>query len=182
EDNKKRVLVIRARDASCDWVMGDDLILEVKGDETMIDVQEILKSIKGIPVTRASLWKGTDPPSPISDKHMEWNLNRNGLYDGDMIEVRPSRSNQWLWHPLEWYEEHILKEVIRITEESRWKGRGCPLSYITAEVPMPPPLHRQSLRGLLRKYPERIRLELDLVSQRFYVQSNSNKWLLPSSA
>ncbi|CAN0126454.1 unnamed protein product [Discosporangium mesarthrocarpum] len=163
-----------------DWVMGDDLILEVTGDESIVEIQEMIKSIKGVPVTRMSIWKGENASGPMSDKHMTWSLSRNGLYHEALIEVRPTRPNQWLWHPLEWYEERVLKDVEDIAQEEKWKG-SCPLVELQAAVPMPPPLRRQSLRGLLRKHPERLRLEMDVVSQRFYVIPNEGKFLLPSS-
>lgn len=39
EQEEPRTLVIRAQDG--EWIMGDDLILNVTGDETVIEIQEV---------------------------------------------------------------------------------------------------------------------------------------------
>lgn len=39
EGEKPRTLVIRAQDG--DWLMGEDLVLTVTGDETVVEIQEV---------------------------------------------------------------------------------------------------------------------------------------------
>eukprot|EP00903_Cladosiphon_okamuranus_P014498 g13448.t1 len=175
-----RTLVVRAMDG--DWKMGEDVILPVSGDETIVEIQQEIKGIKGVPVTRMVAFKeGQD--SRISDKHLTWSLSRNGLYAGDVLVVRPSRPNQWLWHPLEWYEERLLKSAEAVASSSPWAEQktGCPLSVLEKEVVVPPPLSRYSLKAILRKFPDRIRLQLDVVSQKFVAYPNKDDLLLPSS-
>lgn len=59
-------------------------------------------------------------------------------------QIRPTRPNQWLWHPLEWYEEGLLQAVEDFTSSSQWAppARGCPLSVLEENVAVPPPLRR----------------------------------------
>lgn len=42
EEKQKRTVVVRAQDG--DWVMGDDIILHVTGDETIIEIQEVISN------------------------------------------------------------------------------------------------------------------------------------------
>lgn len=37
-----RTLVVRAKDG--DWVMGEDLVLTVTGDETVVEIQEVISA------------------------------------------------------------------------------------------------------------------------------------------
>lgn len=39
EEEECRTLVVRAKDG--DWIMGDDLVLPVTGDETVVEIQEV---------------------------------------------------------------------------------------------------------------------------------------------
>ncbi|CAM9130600.1 unnamed protein product [Scytosiphon promiscuus] len=184
EGEDTRTLVVRAIDG--EWIMGDDLILTVTGDETIVEIQQarefVIKSMKGVPITRMVAFK-EEQEARISDKHMTWSLSRNGLYDGEVLVIRPSRPNQWLWHPLEWYEERLLKEAEAVASSSPWVewGTGCPLSALQKKVLVPPPLSRDSLKGILRKFPDRLRLQLDVVSQEFVAFPNKDNLLLPSS-
>ena len=59
-------------------------------------------------------------------------------------QIKPTRPNQWLWHPFEWYEERLLKAVEDLASSSPWVqlGRGCPLSVLEENVMVPPPLGR----------------------------------------
>lgn len=59
-------------------------------------------------------------------------------------QIRPSRPNQWLWHPVEWYEERLLKSVEAVASSSPWaeQNMGCPLSVLEEEIVVPPPLSR----------------------------------------
>ncbi|CAM9260081.1 unnamed protein product [Hapterophycus canaliculatus] len=184
EGKNIRTLVVRAIDG--EWIMGDDLILTVTGDETIVDIQQarrfVIKSTKGVPITRMVVFKEAQE-TRISDKHMTWSLSRNGLYDGNVLVIRPSRSNQWLWHPLEWYEERLLKKAEEVASASPWAdwGTGCPLSTLQKEVLVPPPLSRDSLKAILRKFPDRLRLRLDVVTQDFVAFPNKEEMLPPSS-
>lgn len=60
------------------------------------------------------------------------------------LQIKPTRPNQWLWHPLEWYEERLLKTVEDTASSSPWaqRGKGCPLSVLEDKVLVPPPLGR----------------------------------------
>ncbi|CAN0054890.1 unnamed protein product [Ectocarpus sp. 4 AP-2014] len=180
EEEEVRTLVVRAIDG--EWVMGEDLILPVTGDETIVEIQQVIKGMKGVPLTRMVAFK-EESESRISDKHMTWSLSRNGLYAGAVLVLRPSRPNQWLWHPLEWYEERLLKAAEDVASSSPWAemGTGCPLSILEKEVLVPPPLRRDSLKGILRRSPDRLRLQLDVVSQKFVAFPNKDEMLLPSS-
>lgn len=40
EEEEVRTLVIRARDG--DWIMGEDLVLPVTGQETVVEILEVL--------------------------------------------------------------------------------------------------------------------------------------------
>ncbi|CAN0079345.1 unnamed protein product, partial [Pylaiella littoralis] len=179
EEEEVRTLVIRAMDG--DWIMGDDVVLPVTGDETVVDIQQI-KGIKGVPTTRMVAFKEGEE-NRISDKHLTWSLSRNGLYAGDVLVIRPSRPNQWLWHPFEWYEKRLLKSAEDIASSSPWAElrTGCPLSVLQERITVPPPLSRDSLKAILRKFPDRLRLQLDVVSQKFVVFPNRGKMLLPLS-
>eukprot|EP00953_Heterococcus_sp_UTEX-ZZ885_P010031 5866-Heterococcus_DN1.PRE.5 len=108
EIEQERTLIVRAIQDG--WVMGDDLVLQVTGAETVIEVQEMIKAKKGIGVTRMVLHK-QDSPKPLEDRYYSWDLNRVSLYDGCVLEVHPNRANNWLWHPIAWYEAALLNSA-----------------------------------------------------------------------
>lgn len=170
------MLVVRAIDQD-GWIMGEDLVLDVTGSETLTEIQEWIKAQKHIGVTRQVIYK-EGSAKPLEDKYLDWDLNRLGLYNGQMVELRPYRRDSWLWHPLEWYERSYLTQVKQFLK----KENGiAPLTQIEALFALPPPLRRQSVRAVLRKYPEDLLLELDAITGRFHVKENVDM-LLPSSA
>lgn len=58
---------------------------------------------------------------------------------------------------------------------------SCALSAGVAPLLSPCCTRRDSLKGILRRFPDRLRLELDLVSEKFVVYPNQEAMLLPSS-
>ncbi|CAM9874923.1 unnamed protein product [Ascophyllum nodosum] len=162
--------------------MGEDLVLPVSGKETVVEIEEVIKAIKGVPVTRMVAFKGEDD-FRISDEQMTRSLIQNRLFSGNILLIRPTRPNQWRWHPLEWYEERLLQTVESVVRSNirTSLARGCPLSLLQEKIAVPPPLQRDSLRAIIRRFPDRLRLDLDVVSQRFTVFPNKEEMLPPSS-
>lgn len=59
-------------------------------------------------------------------------------------QIRPTRPNQWLWHPEEYYEEMLLTAVEEFVERhtNALQGGECPLSALREAIAVPPPLRR----------------------------------------
>eukprot|EP00611_Tribonema_gayanum_P000220 TRINITY_DN1015_c0_g1_i2.p2 TRINITY_DN1015_c0_g1~~TRINITY_DN1015_c0_g1_i2.p2 ORF type:complete len:106 (-),score=25.26 TRINITY_DN1015_c0_g1_i2:313-630(-) len=96
-----------------------------------------------------------------------------GLYNGSVIEVHPLKANTWLWHPLQWYEDAVLKQVLETCAVTAKRTFHIPLAVAESSVAMLPPLRHQSLRALLRKYPEKVLMEHDMERGVFFISPNA---------
>eukprot|EP00953_Heterococcus_sp_UTEX-ZZ885_P039775 20372-Heterococcus_DN1.PRE.4 len=53
------------------------------------------------------------------------------LYDGCVLEVHPNRANNWLWHPIAWYEAALLNSLVAGSTTMR---RNIEVAYATHSI------------------------------------------------
>ena len=95
----------------------------------------------------------------VSERLFDWSLRRLGIHDEYTVMVEPTHPTGWLWNSEEFYLAALLDRVeATIVEGGRGRVRLADLRLET------PPFMRYTLRTLLRQYPERFQLTVNINS------------------
>ena len=147
------------------WIMGEDWKVEVKIEKTLPEIFELIHSRRPhIPANRIN---GFLKSKQIPENRYNWNVSRIGISNESILIVRPTIRGGWLWHPLSYYHDKYLREIANVIISSP-DGRIL-VDEIEASAPRPPVIE-QSVKVLLRRYPERIFLRTDIYSCKTWAQ------------
>ena len=151
------------------WVMGDDVPVTLDANDPISALVAAVLEAKRIPESRLALF--IPPDRPIEPATFSWTLRRFGIYDGSVVEVRPTAPHVWLWHPLRTYEERLIEAA-----EAVLRGRDdrCLALEVLAPLVFKPPCLTGGLKSFLRKYPDRFHMETDVVARKTSVTVNAN--------
>lgn len=161
-----------------DWVMGEDWVVDLHNQTTMVEIKQYVETHRGISRHRIQLrMKGKVCPT----NREIWTLRRLGIYDGYVIQVEPTLSGAWLWNPKEYYINKLLDEVSAIIESTTSAGSAgrINLKHLNAKI-KPPPCIKTSLRVFLRQYPERIYMHTDTTEGDIWVHVTKRPFQLPT--
>ena len=89
----------------------------------------------------------------------DWSLRRHGIHDGYILILEPTHYCGWLWNSEEYYIDKLLDQVeaLIVGEDAK----QMKLSDLAKKVELPPFI-KYSLRTLLRQFPERFQLTVDV--------------------
>jgi hypothetical protein len=146
------------------WEMGEDWEVFRPFASTMYDLRVMIEEEKGINRNRIMLRLKGKILQPARDK---WTLRRLGLYDGYVIQVEPTMSGSWWWHPLPHYIDKFIHELEDFLD--RQAEGGIYLSDMIPQIAIPPPI-KQSLRVFLRMYPDHFHIYCDVRKNTFWVR------------
>ena len=169
---------VTLRPVDKDWVMGEDWVVDLHNQTTMVEIRQYVETHRGISKHRIQLrMKGKVCPT----NREIWTLRRLGIYDGYVIQVEPTLSGAWLWNPKEYYINKLLDEVSAIIESTTSAGSAgrINLKQLNAKI-KPPPCIKTSLRVFLRQYPERIYMHTDTTEGDIWVHLTKRPFQLPT--
>lgn len=156
------------------WEMGEDWEVFRPFASTMYDLRVMIEEEKGINRNRIMLRLKGKILQPARDK---WTLRRLGLYDGYVIQVEPTMSGSWWWHPLPHYIDNFIHELEDFLD--RQAEGGIYLSDMVPQIVIPPPI-KQSLRVFLRMYPDHFHIYCDVRKNTFWVRRTQRLLEVPS--
>lgn len=174
DPDKIPVVEIVLRPVNQGWSMGEDWHVLRPLTSTMYDLRVFLEEEKGINRNRIMLRvKG----KLFAASKEKWTFRRLGLYDGYVIDIEPTMSGSWWWHPIEHYAEIFIQRIESLLE--RAPGGGLFLHDLEPVVEMPPPI-KKSLKVFLRIYPERFFLYSDTKKNTTWVRRTTNLIEIPA--
>ena len=155
-------ILLTFRPVDREWVMGDDMIIDVDNGLRLDSLFKVLSDKKRIPKSRFKLHVPPDrfyawENGKVGGK-ADWTVRRAGFYSKSIIKIEPIFPLAWLWHDLDWYEASYI-EIIRAALEGCGEARGLSLQELAAATEKPPPL-RCTLRAFLRKWPDKFHMEV----------------------
>lgn len=124
---------------------------------------EKIESIKGIPACRQQMRLASKKLIPKAREI--WPLRRHGILSGHKIFVEPTRPGIWTWYPVEYYKENLILQVIEVLAQV---NTDMSIDEMEKKVQCPPCIDT-SLRTVLRQYPHRIRLRMDVGNSILWV-------------
>lgn len=155
------------------WSMGEDWEIARPLSSTMYDLRVLIEETRGINRHRIMLRvKGKIFP-PARDK---WTFRRLGLYDGFVIQVEPTMSGTWWWHPKQHYIDKFIKELEDFLDQQPEKGIF--LTEMIPQISIPPPI-KQSLRIFLRMYPDHFNIYYDVRKNTMWIRRTQSVLQLP---
>lgn len=143
--------------ASAGWRMGADVELGTSDAATFGDLGRAVARLRPhiSPLRVRFVLAGQKLVDP---SRADWSLRRHGVHDGYVLCVQPTISDGWYWNDREYYVQQSLSAV---AEGVAGAGGRVDLAELVARVALPP-LLKGSLRTLLRQYPERFLLEVNV--------------------
>ena len=82
-------IIIRPIDG--EWVMGEDWVISVHKDFTMLDLKNYIHKERGISPFRQQLRLKNG--KLVQESKMQWSIRRHGLGNGYILKVEPTLSN-----------------------------------------------------------------------------------------
>lgn len=147
------VVFVRPQDQG-GWVLGEDLSFNVDDAISLTQLKLIINEQRKH-VSPHRMQFRLSGQKLVSDKFYEWTLRRHGIHDEYLIFVEPTLPAGWLWNSEEYYIERCLDEVAL-----RLIVSPMELKQLAKSTKLPPFLSN-SLRSLLRQYPERFHLTVN---------------------
>lgn len=158
----------------CDgWNMGEDWEVILPLTLTFYNLKAFIETERGINRHRIMLRLKGKALAPSKEK---FTFRRIGLYDGYVIQVEPTMSGSWWWHPYGHYEEKFLAQIEAHLNACPEKG-----AFLSDLIPVfiPPPPINKGLRILLRIHPERFHIYCDIKNNTFWVRRSKTILELP---
>lgn len=171
------------------WIMGEDMSMDVNPLLSIKDLRGEIEKEKcridtdaaegsHVFVSRHRMQLRVNGKAIVPSKE-NWTLRRFGVYEGMILQVNvlsspiaililmlmflqvePTISGDWYWHPFEYYEDQFMEKVLRSIRSS--STMPLSLSELGAMVgALPPPLRHGDLKAFLRRYPEKVHLLCD---------------------
>eukprot|EP00968_Pinguiococcus_pyrenoidosus_P020738 scaffold2534_cov260-Pinguiococcus_pyrenoidosus.AAC.3 len=160
---KMRVLVTPVE---AGWLMGAALRIPLRGNETFWRLLDILDDYKELDFSRYDI---IVPPKkePVPRENWDFLLRRLGIHDKRSIRLSPKYPNLFLWHPIKVYEHYWIAKVAATVEEAG--GEGIDYRELRAQCPRPRPLHSFRPKSLLRRYPDKLYMEVEAFTGKMCV-------------
>jgi hypothetical protein len=159
-------IIIQPYDGS--WRMGEDYVLNISIDQTVIQLMQLIEKIKGISAHRQQIRLSNN--KLITKSREIWALRRHGIQNNTKIKIEPTRPGAWLWNDYEYYVEKFLSEIIHLLHQTT---SPILLSELEQRVAYPP-CFISTFRVFLRQHPDRILLRTDLGNGNIWVQLTRN--------
>jgi hypothetical protein len=164
-------IILQPYDGS--WRMGEDYVLNISIDQTVIQLMQLIEKIKGISAHRQQFRLSNH--KLIAKSREIWALRRHGIQNNTKIKIEPTRPGAWLWNDFEYYVEKLLSEIIDLLHE-----RSSPILLAELEQRLfYPPCFPSSFRVFLKQHPDRILLRTDLGNGNIWVQLTKGEIQLP---
>jgi hypothetical protein len=134
-----------------DWVMGDDYEMTCPFDLSITNLKKIIEEERGIHHERVNVIHPRAKKA-IERNRESWSLRRQGIGNRDILIFKPTAPGGWTWHPIQYYHEQIINQIIaEILLESNYVR----MMDMEKKIVKPPPV-RESLAVLVKQYPDRI--------------------------
>lgn len=146
------------------WRMGEDYILNISIDSTVIHLMECIEKLKGISSHRQQFRLSNQ--KLIQKSREIWALRRHGIQNNSKIKIEPTRPGGWLWNDMEYYVEKLLNEII---EKLMKRSSPILMTELEKQIFYPPCFH-YSFRVFLRQHPDQILMRTDLGSGNIWIQ------------
>lgn len=173
-DPEEKVIHIRIKAVDNNWVMGDDIDILMKSNETIRELANEISNEKGISPKRMSFL--ISPRRVISPDKWELSLSKNGIYDGTKMTIQPTFPGCWQWESRIYYVKQTLDKLIEVVEQRGLEDDDfrVTLDELSKNVLFPPPMKRDKLLPFIRQYPEIFHVEMDTVLGTTYVTINKD--------
>lgn len=177
---------VKIRPKDREWIMGDDLVLEVNAKEmTLVEFFYLISETKKIPKSRFRLVvssirsfefrRGVVYDNSNNDRG-DWTVKRAGIHSKLILIVQPIFPLAWLWHDIEWYEDNYIDYIREAIISS--SNQKLTLQQIAKTTKKPPPIF-SSLRCFLRRFPDIFYMEVNQNNGFITVSINHSRKLIP---
>lgn len=137
--------------------MGPDVAFALPSSTPLLEVAQLLKDTKGIPLSRMAFTAGAGAGKLIPRDKWDKSLRQNAIYDKSVLRLSPTTDGVWMWEPLSFYQDVLLHDIKSKVDPEQ----GTRLVDLAAGVTVPLPLRGVTVRDFVRKYPDVFSCEVD---------------------
>ncbi len=157
--------------------MGPDVPLSLPSSTPLLDVAQLLKETKGVPLSRMAFTTGAGAGKLIPRDKWDKSLRQNAVYDKGVLRLSPTTDGVWMWEPISYYQEVLLNDIRGKVDPEH----GSRLADLEKSVTVPLPLRDVKVKDFIRKYPDVFSCEVDTkASDERIVKLNEKQHNLPT--